>query len=249
MKIIKPIIIVSGEPNSIFSEILSKTFTSYKNSKPIVLICSQDLLDKQLQKLNLKLDTKKVEFKKNKLSKLSLNKINIIDIEYKFNKPFENISLKSKKYIENCFKKFIEIAKFVKIAGLINGPISKEYFLKNTYPGITEYLSNKFKVKNKYCMLIYNRSLSVTPITTHLPISKVSKKIKKKDIIIKSLLISNFYKKVLSKKPKIAVTGLNPHCENFFYKSEEKKIIEPAIKYLQKKNIKIKALFQLIQFF
>ena len=40
-------------------------------------------------------------------------------------------------------------------------------------------------------------------------------------------------------KPKIAITGLNPHCENFFYKSEEKNIIEPAIKTLKKKKIKI----------
>ena len=30
------------------------------------------------------------------------------------------------------------------------------------------------------------------------------------------------------------MTGLNPHCENFFYKSEEK-IIKPALQYLLKK--------------
>ena len=29
--------------------------------------------------------------------------------------------------------------------------------------------------------------------------------------------------------PKIAVLGLNPHCENFFYKSEEKNIIDKQI--------------------
>ena len=34
------------------------------------------------------------------------------------------------------------------------------------------------------------------------------------------------------KKPRIAICGLNPHCENFFGISEEKKIIEPAKKYL-----------------
>ena len=43
-------------------------------------------------------------------------------------------------------------------------------------------------------MLIYNKSLSVSPITTHIPISKI-KKIKKKDIISKALLIDQFYKK------------------------------------------------------
>ena len=42
-----------------------------------------------------------------------------------------------------------------------------------------------------------------------------------------------------SLKPKIAITGLNPHCENFFNISEEKNIIEPAIKILKKKKIKI----------
>ena len=33
---------------------------------------------------------------------------------------------------------------------------------------------------------------------------------------------------------------MNPHCENFFEISEEKKIIEPAIKYLIKKKINLK---------
>ena len=92
-------------------------------------------------------------------------------------------------------------------------------------------------------MLIYNRDLSVSPITTHLPISKVSKKIEKKMIISKILLISNFYRKYFFKKPKIAITGLNPHCENFFKLSEESKIIEPAIKFLKNKKIDIKGPF------
>ena len=68
------------------------------------------------------------------------------------------------------------------IKGLINGPISKKYFLKNKYQGVTEYISKKFGIKN-FSMLIYNKDLSVSPITTHLPISKISKKIEKKIII------------------------------------------------------------------
>ena len=84
-------------------------------------------------------------------------------------------------------------------------------------------------------MLIYNKSLSVSPITTHLPIRKVPKQIKTKDIVLKSILISNFLKKIF-KKPRIAITGLNPHCENFLSKSEEINIIEPAIKILKKED-------------
>ena len=62
-------------------------------------------------------------------------------------------------------------------------------------------------------MLIYNKTLSVSPLTTYIPISKVPKNVKKKNIISKILIINSFYKNVLNIKPKIAVTGLNPHCE------------------------------------
>ena len=40
-------------------------------------------------------------------------------------------------------------------------------------------------------------------------------------------------------KPKIGITGLNPHCESNFNQSEEDKIIIPAIKYLSKKKFKV----------
>ena len=57
----------------------------------------------------------------------------------------------------------------------INGPISKENFLKNRFNGITEYLAYKTQTK-KFAMIIYNKKLSVCPLTTHIPIKYVSKK-------------------------------------------------------------------------
>ena len=124
-----------------------------------------------------------------------------------------------------------------KIAGLINGPINKNYFLKDKYFGVTEFLAEKLDIKqNKFAMLIYNSKFSVSPITTHLPIKYVSKNLNKSVIEKKVILINNFYEKYFLKKPKIAVTGLNPHCDNFLSKSEEKDIIIPAVKNLRKKN-------------
>ena len=57
---------------------------------------------------------------------------------------------------------------------MINGPISKN-LLNKKYLGITEYLSKKLIQKNEV-MLIYNENLSVSPLTTHIPIKYVSKK-------------------------------------------------------------------------
>tara|TARA_Y100000816_G_scaffold288306_1_gene272628 strand:- start:9 stop:977 length:969 start_codon:yes stop_codon:yes gene_type:complete len=235
----KPIIIVCGEPNSIFSEILAKSFKKYRSKKPIILIASYDLMCLQLKKMKLKLKLNRIKLENELLDSVNLDNINIIDVNYNFKKIFEPISFKSNKYINECFDKAFNIIKKNKTSGFINGPISKKFFLKNKFPGITEFIASRFKIKKHYAMLIFNKNLSVCPITTHLPLSKVSKKITKNDIIIKSLIINEFYKKNFSLKPKIAITGLNPHCENFFYKSEEKNIIEPTIKILRKKKIKI----------
>ncbi len=235
---VNPIVIIWGEPNSIFSEIFLKSIKRYKNTKPIILIGSFKLFKAQIKKLKLKLNYKLINIISENLDNLLMDRINFLNVDYKYKKSFENISSNSNKYLMKCFILAFKIAKEHKIAGLINGPISKKYFLKKKFKGITEFLSNHYKI-DKYAMLIFNKSLSVLPVTTHLPIEKVAKNLSKKSIISKSLLVNSFYKNFLSKKPKIAVCGLNPHCENFFKISEEKKIISPAIKFLKKKKIKI----------
>ena len=88
-------------------------------------------------------------------------------------------------------------------------------------------------------MLIYNKKLSVCPITTHLPLNLVSKKINKKLIFEKVFLINDFYKNYLNIKPKIAILGLNPHCESINKFNEDEKIIKPSIKYLVRSGINV----------
>ena len=166
--------------------------------------------------------------------KLDNRSINLINVEYNTNKAFEKISTKSNKFIENSFKLAFKLIKKYKIYKFINGPVSKKNFLNKRFLGITEYISKKFETKNT-CMLIYNKKISVCPITTHLPIKLVTKKINKKIIADKVSLISSFYKKSFGLKPKIAILGLNPHCESIHKYNEDEKIIKPSIKNLKKK--------------
>ena len=86
---------------------------------------------------------------------------------------------------------------------LINGPIEKRFFLKKKYPGMTEYFAAKAKKTNEEIMLIYNKNLAVSPVTTHLPLKLVAKQINKKNIQIKIKLIHEFYKDNLNIKPRI----------------------------------------------
>ena len=65
----------------------------------------------------------------------------------------------------------------------------------------------------------------------------------KKKIIEKIILIDVFYRKHFRFRPKIAVLGLNPHCESIDKFNEDKKILKPTIKYLYSKNIRVKGPF------
>lgn len=236
----KPILIVPGEPNSIFSEIFFKTLKKKKFKSPIVLISSKKLIIEQMKKLGFNFKINETDLSLNIKNKKNL--INIINVDFKFKKPFSTINHKSNNYINNCFDLALEILNKKKTFKFINGPISKKHFLNKKYLGITEFLTDKFQVK-KYAMLIYHKELSVSPITTHLPLKMVIKKINKKIIIEKIKLIDLFFRNSLNKKPKIAVLGINPHCETIDIFDEDKKIVSPAIQNLKKGGININGPF------
>ena len=234
----KPIIVVAGEPNSIFTEIFFKSLKSKKFKSPIILIASLNLIKLQMRKLNIKKKIRNINFLDIKNSNLDNKKINLIDINFNQKKPFDKISSRSNDYIKMCFDIALKILKKKFTDKFINGPISKKFFLEKKYLGITEYLANRTKTK-KFAMLIYNKNLSVCPLTTHMPIKNVSKKIKRELINEKVKLINNFYQKHFKLKPKIAITGLNPHCESIGNVNEDEKIIKPTIKSLANSNFNV----------
>ena len=234
----KPIIIVSGEPNSVFFEIFIKIMNKKKFKSPIILIGSKKILEKQIKFFKSKIKFNEIDYSKKKIVINKLNMFNLINIEYHQDKLFEKITNKSNRYLTNCFKVALEILKKKVSNKLINGPISKKNFLNKNFIGITEYLAKKTNSKS-VAMIIYNKSFSVSPVTTHLPVKYISKKITKSTIINKVKIISSFWKKLFNKKPKIAITGLNPHCESIDVYNEDEKIIKPCIKYLQKNKYKV----------
>ena len=239
----KPILIVAGEPNSIFLEIFFKSIQAHHYKSPLIIIASKKLLEQQMMKLGFFFEINTIDQNFKKFNLLDNKKINLINVEYKFKSCFEKISSKSNDYIKDCFELALKIIKQNKLSKFINGPISKKSFLKGKTLGITEYLAKKTKKNNKVVMLIFNNKLSVSPLTTHLALKNVHKQISKQKIYQHVKLISKFYKKKFNKKPKIAITGLNPHCESNFKKSEEEAIIIPAIKKLKLKKFNVNGPF------
>jgi 4-hydroxythreonine-4-phosphate dehydrogenase len=235
----KIIAIVAGEPNSISSEIIFKIW-KLKNlylHKPFFVIGSFNLLNMQKRFLKYKFKIKKIN-NNFKLNELQGTQLPVYDVDYIQKKPFEKLSLKSNRYIFKCFDAALNFSKKKKIMGFINCPVSKEHLFKNEYQGVTEFLAKKAGIKGSSVMLIFNKKLAVSPITTHISLNQVSKQLNADKIVEKVIVINNFYKKFLKKKVKFGILGLNPHNYSTGKLSEEKTIISKAIKRL--KNLKIK---------
>jgi len=233
---------MGGEPNSIFFEILFKTLKSNNFKCPLIIIASYKLLNFQMKKFKFKKKINLIKISELKKSNLNNRVINLINVDYDRSKYLRTNLKNNNIYLKNCFNIACKILKTGFSNKFINGPINKSKFLNNKFLGITEFISKKFGIK-KIAMLIYNKDISVCPITTHLPLKLVTKKINRKLIIEKTILINDFFNKNLKFKPKIAVTGLNPHCESVHRFNEDKNIIRPAINTLKKKGYKVKGPF------
>ena len=233
----KLVAIVAGDPESISSEIIAKAWKKklqYRNIN-IFIIGNFSLLRKQFKILKVKIDIKQIT---NLDNMHSYKKLLVYNVPLKFRKPFKINPKNKKKYLLNCFKKAIKLSNLKKIHGFVNCPVNKKDIFGPNY-GVTEFLAKKSNILGREAMIIYNKKLSVCPITTHIRVKNISKTLSIKKIFDKVITVNSFYLKRFGYKPKICILGLNPHNYELRNESEEKKIILPALAKLKKKGLRI----------
>ena len=84
------------------------------------------------------------------------------------------------------------------MVGIINCAINKTLLNKNN-TGVTEYLASKSKIKKDLKLCLFSGNFAVSPITTHININQVSKKLNKKLIISKVITLNKYFKKIFKK--------------------------------------------------
>lgn len=236
----KKIIILSGDPNSINSEIIYKSWIKLNNSikKKLFLVTNLNLFNHQLDILNLKLKLSKV---KNLNDKILDNSLKIIDIDINYKNPFKVDKTEASRFVLKSLNFAHDLAlKNKNVVGFVNCAINKNLLGKSKL-GVTEYLAQRCNIKdNSEVMLITNNSLSVCPITTHIDINQITQKIQPKLIEKKIDTINNWFKKKYRRKPKIGLLGLNPHNSEMRKNSIEKKIIFPTILRIKRKGVNLR---------
>ena len=232
------IIIISGDPNSINSEIIYKSWKNLNKHKRknIFFISNYLLLKKQFSILKYPIKLVKIRDINDNFFKDGLK---ILDVQLKFKNPFKVPYKSSSVFIKKTFSLGHKLALMENVKGIINCPIDKKLLKKKNY-GITEYLASMCKIRDgSEAMLIKGKNFSVLPITTHIRVKDVAKKINFKLIVKKVLTLDSWFKSTYKRRPKIGILGLNPHNAELNKNSEECKIIIPVVKSLKKKGFKI----------
>ena len=235
------VVLTMGDPSGIGTEISIKSWKSKKTKAPFFLIHDPMHVQKVIKKMGLKVDIKIIHRPIDAL-KCFKNYLPIFPIEVDKKTELGSPNKKNSKKIIESIDKAVQFVKNKEASSMVTNPVSKEVINKinKSFKGHTEYLAKKDKQKI-FCMMMVNNKIKVVPLTTHLPLKKVSKSISEKLIIETSQLIKRTLKKDFGiDNPKIAITGLNPHSgDKGLLGNEEKKTIIPAIKKCKTKKIRI----------
>ena len=95
----KPILIVAGEPNSIFLEIFFKSIQAHHYKSPLIIIASKKLLEQQMMKLGFFFEINTIDQNFKKFNLLDNKKINLINVIIRFIRNFFKTTFKFILYI------------------------------------------------------------------------------------------------------------------------------------------------------
>lgn len=120
-----------------------------------------------------------------------------------------------------------------KIDAICTAPISKKAIALSGYefPGHTEFLASLTDTK-EFAMSFFGGDLRVVLLSTHLSLRDAIDLVKKDRLIELIKFSARELGKLLNKKVRLAVSGLNPHAsESGMFGSEEQQEIVPAIEH------------------
>lgn len=123
-------------------------------------------------------------------------------------------------------------------SALVTLPVSKELIMKAgiEFTGHTEELAAAFQTKVFMCM--YHKKFSVVPLTNHIPLAQVSRKLY--EVPLEDLAgVLHQFNAIFQPKGKTAWCGVNPHCGENGRIGNEEEFVRRGIDLIAKKGVSI----------
>lgn len=231
----KPILISSGEPAGIGPDLcLQLTNTEW----PVVVLADINVLKTRALQLGLSIElihyAPHLVAKKNQLVVLPLACPHPVTT----GKPNPN----NAGYVIELLSIAIDRCLSGEFSALVTAPVHKGVINEGGIPftGHTEFLAERCQVDGVVMMLV-SPHFKVALVTTHLPLRAVPAAITPaliSQVVIK--LHNALWQDYGIKKPRIAVTGLNPHAgESGYLGREEIEVIIPTLQQLQQQGLMV----------
>lgn len=224
-----PLAITMGDPNGIGPELCVKLFAEGV-SHPAFVIGDIGVLTREIKALGTSLNLRAIH----NAHECSLVR-GTMDVMATSNLPPSlqagAIDAHAGQAAYDYVVKAIDLAKAKEIAGIVTAPLAKESMKQAgiPYPGHTEFLADKTQT-NDFAMMLANDELRVILVTIHVALKDVAPLITKARVLKTIHLAAKACASYGITKPRIAVSGLNPHAgENGMFGHEEIDHITPAI--------------------
>ncbi len=237
------IALTMGEPAGVGPEVLAKYVAGVKKSDfTLVVVGDQRLLRDAEAKFKLNVPDLKItsrpsreKFVPNAVNFVSLKLVNPKDVE--IGQPTAKTGRAAMAFVE----KAADLVMLNQVDAIVTGPISKKAINAAGYyfSGHTDYFAHRTNT-SKFAMCFVNGPIRVALVTAHYALRKVHSKVKLARIARTISLFNDFLVSVGVKKPRIIVTGLNPHAgEHGLLGTEELAEIGPAVETCRTQGINL----------
>ena len=233
----KKTLITLGEPAGIGPDLCVLLSEKYL-TKNLIVIADPELIKNSARTLNKNIQLKILDDINSKTISGSYA-INVLPVKLTSKNKPGKLDPKNASYVIKTIKIAAELCMKKEAAAMVTGPISKSVLNDGGFKisGHTEFLAGI--CKSTSVMMLMNSYMKVALHTTHVPLQKVTKHITFESLKKTINIINNDLKKKFRiKKPKILVTGLNPHAgEDGMLGKQDSEVIAPVIADMKKNKI------------
>ncbi len=242
-----PLAVTMGEPAGIGGEILLKAWAALHKTRarPFFAVADIDYLRDTANKIGIDLELTEITFpdEANRAFGKALPVLNA---------PLAKRSAPGMPDPANgaavirSIERAVELAQTGAAGGVVTCPIHKASLISSgfPYPGHTEFLAALCSTEHEHIepvMLLACPELKVVPITIHCGLREVFEQLTTDRIVEQARIVNHSLKLDFGiVRPRLAVTGLNPHAgESGVFGREEIEIITPAVDTLLAEGIDV----------
>ncbi len=235
-----------GDPAGIGPETIVKAFQGRKLEEicRVAVIGDTRFLASIASKVGISLSTNSIQ--KLEDAKYQSGVLDVLDLQnVPENLPLGKASEDGGKACLDYIRTAVKLAMKDQVDAITTGPINKKgiRLAGYSYPGHTEFLA-ELTHSDDFALMMVGKRLRVSLVTLHISLQEISGALSKSLIEKTIKLTHDWLIRYIKSKPKIAVTGLNPHCgDSEIFGKEERLFIEPAIENCRGQEIDVEGPF------